>query len=179
MPRLLRNFLYLDDRLTSRYLPQLEGGAYEEEAQSDNDARNRGGEAGAKLGPLNAKGSKGSEVEATSRRTMRQTPEGNYRRLEKLLDAEDAVQWLDAFDEDIWNKLERGEALRVESVVKVPSIYKYTEAAGELAPLMELMEVFDETVDQETQAAVQGMTQLGQAAALRAGIAWPLTPSTL
>lgn len=163
MLQLLRNFLYLDDRLTSQYLAQLEGGAYEEEAQSDKDARNRGGEAGAKLGPLNAKGSKPSDVEATSSRTMKQTPEGNYRRLEKLLDAEDAVQWLDAFDEDIWNKLERGEALRVESVVKVPSIYKYTEAAGELAPLMELMEVVGETVDQETQAAVQGMTQLGQA----------------
>ncbi len=163
MAQLLRNFLYLDDRLTSQYLAQLEGGTYEEEAQSDKDARNRSSEAGAKLGLLNAKGSKGSGAEASSSRTMRQTPEGNYRRLEKLLDAEEAVQWLDAFDDDIWNKLKRGEALRVESVVKVPSIYKLTEAVGEIAPLMELMEVFGETVDQETQAAVQGMTKLGQA----------------
>jgi len=163
MPPLLRNFLYLDDRLTSQYLAQLEGGTYEEEAQSDKDVRSRGGEAGAKLGPLNAKSSKGSGGEASSSRMMRQTPEGNYRRLEELLDAEHAVQWLDAFDEAIWDKLERGEALRIESVVKVPSIYKYTETAAGLAPLMKLMEVFGEKIDKETQAAVKGMTQIGQA----------------
>lgn len=163
MPPLLRNFLYLDERLTSQYLAQLEGGTYEEEAQSEKNARNRGGEAGAKLGPLNARGSKGSGAEASSSRTMRQTPEGNYRRLEKLLDAEHAVQWLDAFDEGIWNKLERGEVLRVESVVKVPSLYKLAAMAAGVAPFMDLMETVGEAVGPETQSAVQGMTQVGQA----------------
>ncbi len=163
MPQLLRNFLYLDDRLTSQYLAQLEGGTYEEEAQSERDARNRGGEAGAKLGPLNAKGSKGSGAEANSSRTMRQTPEGDYRRLEKLLGEEDAVQWLEAFDEGIWSKLKRGEVLQVESVVKVPSLYKHTELAAGVAPFMDLMEAVGETVDPEAQAAVTGMTQIGHA----------------
>lgn len=162
MPAILRNFLYLDERLTSQYLAQLEGGTYEEEDQSIKDARNRGSEAGAKVGPLTAKGAKASAAEETSSRKMHQTPEGNYRRLEKLLDAENAVQWLDAFDEDIWNTLERGEALRIESVVKVPSFYKYTEMAAEFGPLLELMQTFGETVDQETQDSVTGMTQIGQ-----------------
>ncbi|MEA2192596.1 MAG: hypothetical protein QOI73_2717 [Solirubrobacteraceae bacterium] len=162
MPALLRNFLYLDERLTSQYLAQLEGGTYAEEDQSTKDARNRGGEAGAKVGPLAAKGSKGSAAEEISSRRMRQTAEGDYRRLEKLLDAEDAVQWLDAFDDDIWNGLERGEALRIESVVNVPTFLKYTEMAAEFGPLMELMQTFGETVDEETQEAVTGLTQIGQ-----------------
>ena len=46
------------------------------------------------------------------------------------------MQWLDAFDDDIWNALERGEALRIESVVNVPSFLKYTEMAAEFGPLM-------------------------------------------
>lgn len=162
MPALLRNFLYLDERLTSQYLAQLEGGTFDAEDQSVTEIRNRGAEAGAKVGPLNTKGSKGSSAEETSSRTMRQTPEGRYRRLEKLLDEEDAIQWLDAFDEAIWTKLERGEALRIESVVKVPVFYTYTEMAAGFQPLMDLMQLFGEPVDDETQTAVAGMTQIGQ-----------------
>src|SRR4051794_18964726 len=111
VPVILRDFLYLDERLTSQYLAQLEGGSYDEEEQSVKDVRNRGGEAGAKVGPLSARGSRGSAGEETSSRKMRQTPEGDYRRLEKLLEDEDAVQWLDAFDEGIWASLKRGEVI--------------------------------------------------------------------
>ncbi len=91
MPALLRNFLYLDDRLTSQYLAQLEGGVYDEEAQSTTSGHNRGGEAGAKAGPLSARGSRGQSTEESTSRTVRQTPEGNYRRLEKLLDEADGL----------------------------------------------------------------------------------------
>jgi hypothetical protein len=161
MRAVLRSFLYLDERLTSQYLAQLEGGTYLEEQQSNKDATNRGGEAGAKAGPLAAKGSRGSAVEKGSSRRMLQTPEGNYRRLETLLDAEEAVQWLDAFDDEIWHALERGEVLRIESVVKVPSLLKYAEMAAGLGPLIELMENFGETVDKEAQDAVAGLTQIG------------------
>lgn len=44
----------------------------------------------------------------------------------------------------------------------VPSFLKYTEMAAEFGPLMELMETFGEAVDQETQNAVTGLTQIGQ-----------------
>lgn len=163
VPAILRNFLYLDERLTSQYLAQLEGGIYEHEDQSVTDRRNRGGEAGAKAGPFSAKGATGSAAEETSSRTMRQTPEGNYRRLERLLEDENAVQWLDAFDDDIWASLTRGEALRVESVVKVPSLYRYSEMAAGFQPVMDLMQAFGETVDDETQEAVSGIAQIGEA----------------
>jgi hypothetical protein len=162
MPAILRNFLYLDDRLTSQYLAQLEGGTYVEEAQSLTDARNRGAEAGAGFGGLNARGARGGSTEEVTSRTVKQTPEGNYRRLEKLLDEQEGVQWLDAFDEEIWNALELGEALLIKGKLTVPSFVKAAAMAEGIGPLMELMEAFGETVDREAEAAIQGMTQLGK-----------------
>lgn len=159
---LLRNFLYLDDRLTSQYLAQLEGGVYEEEAQSTVAGRNRGGEAEAKVGPLSGRGSRGSSAEETMSKTVRKTPEGDFRRLEKLLEEQDGLQWLDAFDDAIWQGLERGEALRIESVVKVSSLYQATELASSVGPLLGLMESFGEGVDAETQAAITGMQQINE-----------------
>lgn len=161
MSSILRNFLYLDDRLTSQYLAQLEGGVYEEEGQSRTEGQNRGGEAGAKAGPLSAKGSKGHSAEDNRHRTMRQTPEGNYRRLESLLQDEDAVQWLDAFDDDVWLQLRRGEVLQIESNVAVPSIFTITEMATSIGPFMDLMQDFGEELDQETKAGISLATQIG------------------
>lgn len=162
VPAILRNFLYLDEGLTSEYLAQLEGGVYDEEDQSEKGTRNRGIEGGGKAGPFNAKGSRGSNTEETSGRKMRQTPEGNYRRLEQALEAKDAMQWLDAFDETIWTSLKRGELVQVESIVKVPSLYQATEMAASCEPLMKMMDTFGETVDKETQEGVAGLSQMGQ-----------------
>ena len=162
VPALLRDFLYLDDRLTSQYLAQLEGGIYDEEQQSETTGRNRGGEAGAKAGPISARGSRGQSAEKSRNRTMRRTPEGDFGRLEKLLDEQDSVQWLEAFDEEIWEALERGEALRIASELKVSSIYQVADMAASVGPMMELMEVFGESVDAETQDAITGLTQVNQ-----------------
>lgn len=162
VPVILRNFLYLDERLTSQYLAQLEGGVYDEENQSATIGSNRGGEAGATAGPLSARGSRGKSAEEATSRTVRQTPEGNYRRLEKLLDAEDAMQFLDAFDDAIWDTLERGELLRIESQLKVSSVYQLGELAASAGPLMDLMGAFGEPVDRQTQEAVSGMTRINE-----------------
>lgn len=162
MPAILRNFLYLDDRLTSQYLAQLEGGTYVEESQSVTDARNRGAEAGAGVGAFSARGSKGGSTEEVTSRTVLQTPEGNYRRLEKLLDEQDGLQFLDAFDEGIWNALELGEALRIKGKLSVPSFLKAAAMAEGIGPLVQLMQALGETVDSEAEAAIQGMTQIGQ-----------------
>jgi hypothetical protein len=162
VPAILRNFLYLDEGLTSEYLAQLEGGVYAEEDQSEKGTRNRAVEGGARAGPFNAKGSKGSNTEETSGRKMRQTPEGNYRRLEQVLEAEDAMQWLDAFDEAIWTGLKRGELVQVESIVKVPSLYQWTEMAASSEPLMQMMDAFGEPVDRETQEGVAALSQMAQ-----------------
>lgn len=160
MPVLLRNFLYLDEGLASQYLGQLEGGVYDETEQRTVSGSNRGGEAGAKAGPLSAKGSRGSIAEESQSRMIRQTPEADFRRLEKLLEDEDGVQWLEALDDTIWQGLERGEILRIEAQLKVPALLKYTELAATAAPYVEMFEDFGEPVDREAHEAIDGFERV-------------------
>jgi hypothetical protein len=160
MPAVLRNFLYLDERLTSQYLAQLEGGIYEEEAQSTTDSRAAGGKAGIKAGPASAEGSRSRGGEETTSRTVQQTPEGNYRRLEKLLVQEDAVQELFAFDDGIWEQLSRGEVLSIEANVGVAALFTFTGMASSIGPIVELMRSFGQQVDGETTQAISSMAQL-------------------
>lgn len=163
MAPLLRNFLYLDDRLTLQYLAQLEEGVYDEEERTSTSGKSRSGEAGASVGPLNARGARGRRVEESTSRTVRQTPESNFLRLEKLLDEEDGLQWLEAFDDDIWNKLDRGEGLRIEAKLEVPSIYIVSTLAASSGPLVELMTAIGQPPDEEAEEAISGMTQINQA----------------
>ncbi len=145
------------------HLSQLEGGVYEEEehSQTATEERSRGGRL--KAGPVGGEMTSGAVGEHTTTRTVRQTPEATYRRLEQLLEAEGALQWLEAFDENIWQQLGRGEALAVESVLKVPSFYKAAELAEGVGPLVDLMWTLGEGPTAADQEAIEGMTALGQA----------------
>jgi hypothetical protein len=162
VPALLRNFLYLDERLTSMYLAQLEGGVYAEEEQSRTESRERTGGASAKLGGAGAQFGRGTSGEQTTTRTVRQTPEAEYRRLEKVLEEEDGVQWLEVFDDAIWQDLKRGELVAVESVMKVPSLYQATEMAASAGPMVDFMRMLGEEIDTKTEEAIEGMSAFGE-----------------
>lgn len=158
----LRNFLYLDGSLTDTFLSQLEGGLYEEEEQSNTERvdRSRGGTA--KAGPVSGHLSRGSAGEQRVTRTMRQTPEAAFSRLEQLLEAAEAIQWLEALDDPIWRDLRRGEVVAVESLIEVPSLFRVIDVASEIGPLVDLMESFGEEIDAGTDEAITGLTQIGQ-----------------
>jgi hypothetical protein len=158
-PRLaLRRFLYLDDRLTNEYLGQVEGGLYDEEAQAASASvdSKRGG--GVKAGPVRAEAGRTTGGEESSARTVRQTPESAFTRLSQLLEEHDAVQFLDAFDDAIWNQLRRGEVLEVEVNIQVPALVKFGQMATEMGSLIEVMSSFGEDVDAETQAGMEGLS---------------------
>lgn len=165
MPRLLRSFLYLDDRLTEQYLAQLEGGIYDVEQQAESGTRERGVHLGAKAGPVSSGASWGRDAKSETSRTVRQTPESAYGRLERLLEDQDQIQDLESVDSSIWGQLTPGDVLRVRSTVKVPSFFIATEMAGNVAPLLDVMGMVGEVSDDE-RAAISGMTTLGQTAGL-------------
>jgi hypothetical protein len=82
--------------------------------------------------------------------------------LEALLDEQDGIQHLDAFDDAIFTSLERGEVVRVESELNVSSLFQATEMASSVGPLVELMGAFGEAVDADTQEAISGLSQVGE-----------------
>lgn len=94
---------------------------------------------------------------------MRQTPEGEFRRLERLLEDQGDVQWLEAFDEAIWRELKRGELVAVESNVVVPTVLRVSEIAEGIGPIMELAGLAGEVMDEGTQQAIEGITKFARA----------------
>ncbi|MCB0882976.1 MAG: hypothetical protein KDC33_12275 [Thermoleophilia bacterium] len=156
----LRSFQYLDDVLVRQFLAQLEGGTYDEEDLSEKTGGTRGGEISAKAGPLSGRGSRESIAEQEISRRIKQTPESEYDRFEKLLDERNELQWIEVLDDDIFGSLRRGEALSIESDLKVPSLFRLMDMAESAAPFLDLMQSLGESVDAETAAAIGGLGHL-------------------
>jgi hypothetical protein len=162
----LRRFLYLDFELTLEFLAQVDRGIFMEEEQRDVVRHDKkiGGDLSAAVGGvgLGAQAGKGSSGEAEATRTMIQTPESTFGRLYDVLTSTSDIQWLEALDDGIWEQLHRGEIVEVESVVSASSVTKFATLAEQITPLMEAMEIFGESVDNETREAFAGMRSLGE-----------------
>jgi len=154
----LRRFLYLDGDLTSEYLAQAEGGIYEEEDQATSGSTEKGAGLGAAVGPVSGKAGASSERQESRARKVRQTEESAFSRLAALLDDADSVQWLEAFDDEIWGQLGRGEVLEIECQLQVPKLIQFTQIESDLDAMKELMGMTDEKLDED---ALQGFAVLG------------------
>lgn len=154
----LRRFLYLDGDLTDEFLAQAEGGLYSEEDQSTTSSSEKSGKVDLSIGPAGAELGGGKGGQESRARKMRQTEESGFSRLATLLESSGSVQWLDSFDRDIWEQLERGEVLEIECQLQLPQIVQFMQVAAAVEPMKELMEITGEEFDPE---AIQGFGVLG------------------
>lgn len=150
----LRRFMYLDEELTDRFLAQAEGGLYDEESQSEteNSGRTRG--AGLRAGPATAEAAKDSGQQITTSKTVRQTADAAFTRLAGLLEADDAVQYLDAFDSAIWADLRRGEVVEVECHIAIPLLVQMGLLLHS-APVGEIAAAFGAELNAETEQTIE------------------------
>lgn len=158
----LRRFLYLDETLTSNFLAQLEGGVYEEESQTTTTGQERRRGAGGAVGPVKAELSGSRSGQDVTSRTVKQVADGAFARLASLLEQEDAVQWLEALDDDIWRQLRRGEVLEVEASVTLPTLFQFTAVAGNVGAILDLMRAAGEEVDAEAEEGLQMVSMMSQ-----------------
>lgn len=160
----LRRFLYLDAELTGEFLAQVEGGRFSEEQQTSRGEQGRelGGSVGG--GGISARAGRSGSTHDERSRTVEQTPESEFQRLTDALG--DGIQFLEAFDDEIWQSIRRGEILEIEAEVTVATMHKFVEAAGAVEPMLALGEAFGEAVeiDDETRQMFQAMRSLGQMA---------------
>lgn len=164
---LLREFLYLDYKLTQEFLAQVEGGVFSEEAQRrlEQKGKDVGGEAS--VGALGQKagirGGRRAGREEETERTVQQTPESAVARLIQGLNERKALQWLEAVDQAIWDQLRRGEMIEADATIAVSTMKRYMAIAQEAGPLIEFMEAFgEEGLDDESRQAMELLTVIGQ-----------------
>ena len=162
----LREFLYLDTKLTDEFLAQIEGGVYSEEAQRrlEQQGKDVGGEAGLSGfgGRAAVRGGRKSSGEEETERTVQQTPESALSRLIQLLNDQQAAQWLEAVDDAIWDQLQRGEIIEAECNVSVSTIKRFSSLAQEVGYLMSMLEEVGEGgLDAESRQAMEMLTAMG------------------
>jgi hypothetical protein len=161
MPQ-LRQFLYRDEDQVREFLAQLEGGIYDEDAQTTRSSRKGSVGAGVKAGPLSAQGERGGEGSDEVSRVIKQTGASEFERLFKLLG--DDVQYLDNIDEDIWKQLQRGEIVEVEAIVRPAGFDRLLDlftTFQEILPVAEAMGA-DATIDDETIQIMQMLKALNK-----------------
>jgi hypothetical protein len=155
---IFRHFLYINESIVRDFLAQAEGGRYVEEQQRERGDKSR--RAGAKVGAhgLGAEVGAGSIAESERSRVVHQTPASEFQRLVDALTERAALQYLDGFDDQIWQQLRRGEIIEVEAEVSRSPLGQIMGAAAQIQPLMDLMG--NDPDDAETKEAMEGLAKI-------------------
>lgn len=127
---MFRNFLYLDKKMLNDYLSIIEGGIVKEREIKTIDAKGKAGEIGFK----------GTGGKLTNQRTEEildrtvLTDAGKFNSLHSYMDKNGHIQFLDAFDEEIWNDIKRKEIIEAEVTLRIPKLYEQLSSVGNILP---------------------------------------------
>ncbi len=158
---ILRNFLFLDTATMEDYLATLEGYVVEGTVdQTDVEKKDKSGKAGYKI----VEGGIKSEKSTETKQKLAVTDGAKFQKLYELLKEQDLLQFLDAFDEEIWKQLRRGQLLEVDSIIRFPKPFAMTQAIDGISPFLDIMAAFgeDSLLDPEDRAAFEGMSAIAK-----------------
>ncbi len=155
----LRNFLYLDSSTISDYLSSLDGSVVEGPVDHTQSAKHdRGFKASLKI--MEGSLSGGGSAETKEKRLV--TDAAKFQRLYELI-AEDHIQYLDAFDDAIWQQIRRGELLELQCTIKIPEFLKLTQIVDAVAPMMDIVKLVDPSiVGAKAEAAIKAFGGLSK-----------------
>ena len=157
----LRSFVFLDTDVVDEYLSGLEGAVVEGPIdQTETEKKGKSGGIGYRGVGLTASGEK--SFETTQRLSL--TGSAKFQRLYTLLDERGEIQYLEGFDEAIWDQLKRGEALEVQATIRVPDLFKVAEVTEQASDLLDLMVAIgqDPLTDPSVQTGLEGMRAFGK-----------------
>lgn len=162
VPLRLRDYLYLDEALVERLLSQVEGGVAGKEAQTNVDKIDKRRGAALRAAHASAELGRTKASEVTASKTITQTPDSVCSRLIETLERDDALQFLEAFDEQIWVQLQRGEALEIEASLELSGLVQLAGIAEAFGPMAEIMSAVPggEQFDAKALEALKGFVAL-------------------
>jgi hypothetical protein len=158
---LLRNFLFLDTATMEDYLATLEGYVIEGTIdQTEVEKKDKSGKAGYKI----VEGGIASEKSTETKQKLAVPDGAKFQQLYEALEGQHLLQFLDAFDEEIWNELRRGELLEVDAIIRFPKPFMLTQAIEDFSPLLDIMAAFgeDSPAHSKDRAAFEGMSAIAK-----------------
>ncbi len=158
MKNVLRNFLFLNTALMTDYLSTLEGYVIEGAIDQTESGKS---EKGVKVGYQVLEGSALSETSQETKQQIAIPDAAKFQRLYECLEEQEAIQYLEAFDEEIWNQLRRDEVLEVQATIRLPESFMLIQTAEDASALAHFMTScgLDSLVDSETRTAIEGIRE--------------------
>lgn len=152
---ILRNFLYLDIDILNDYLASLEGYIIEESEVLEKERKQNEGKAGVKI--VEGQHTTEKTTETTQKRSY--TDASRFQKLYQLLEDNNMLQFLDAFDDDIWKNIRRNEIIEVPANLKISDTYKKIKTAGNITPFIEAFSALgmEEFSSREDEIALKGI----------------------
>ena len=138
---MLRNFSYLDAEALDQYLAQLQGSVGDNYAERATGKR--GGKVGMEYRGTGVEYSGSKEVEISQTRKI--PAAARFKRLHDLLTESEDIQYLDGFDDEIWQQLKRGELLEIQASIRLPESVSLMQTLPALGQVFGAMERLTET----------------------------------
>ena len=163
---MLRDFIYLDQRLVNQFLAQLEGGLFDEETERRSQTGKGGFAGGVRAAVIEAKAEKTRETTTETERSTRQTPESQFNRLFDYLSKDDLISVSDVDEKPFVDGLKRGDLLHFEeAALEVSGFQQAAALAQQLSDLLPVMDLFgDVDIDDKTRAEMQAVGALANSA---------------
>lgn len=131
----LPEFLFLNPEKIAEYIDWLEGSVPEKFSWKQSQKKRFGGKLKVPVAEVDGSGEKLDETTQVS--SVKSS--GLFQHLFLLLEKGNKVQYLDAFDETIWNDLRRKEFLEIKAVAKISEVFKKSQAAEDISPVLKTL----------------------------------------
>ncbi|MGG3884046.1 DUF6414 family protein [Brevibacillus panacihumi] len=160
---ILRNFLYIDTNMLNDFLSTIDG--YLEEGtrdQTELEKSQKSGKANAKVIEGNLQFDSSTEI----KQKLSRTEASKFQKLYAYLQDNGMSQFLDAFDEEIWKQIRRGEILEVPAKTRLPKTFQLIQDFQSMTPMVEIMQALGEVPfkEQRELAMFKGASILGEQA---------------
>lgn len=158
---ILRNFLYLDTSILNDYLSTIEG--FIEEGpidQTEVQTKQKSGTANIKF----VEGNLQSETSTETTQKLARTDASKFNKLYNLLSKNEMSQFLDAFDNEIWSQIRRGEILEIPAIINISKVFKLTQDVQNIPHMIDIMRAMGHDPFENEQEAKMftGINTLGE-----------------
>jgi len=156
---MLRDFLFLNTEILTSYLSQLEGYAEVSVDETTTEQKKKG--ASSKI--MGIGGEISGDKTTSTKRNLAVTDEAKFQKLYDMLEKRKEIQFLDAFDDEIWQQIRRGEILEIPAKLRTPKFLKASQEINNFLPLLDMVSPFLENQpSKKDQEAIVGFSQITQ-----------------
>lgn len=159
---ILRNFLYLNEKMVDSYLSAIEGYLPTKVVKTSKEANLKNAGLGLNGKILSAKAEKNKTKEIETQMEVEISPPSKIQKLIDFLNDDEPIKFYDHIDDNIWQRLQRDEVVELMGSVRFSKLKEITNAVKELEKLRDVFQDFtpEPIINETTQKSLIGLKKL-------------------